>query len=96
MAVEEKGDAALATAEYWNARYSRTPHSANDVEIDNDNDNENDHRPPPPTHEWLRTFKTLQPFLQRHLYAPYPPHSRPRILHLGSGDSVRFFLSILY
>ena len=38
------------------------------------------------SHEWFRTFDKLRPFLERKL-----PNSslRPRILHLGCGDSVR-------
>ncbi|KAH9845219.1 Endothelin-converting enzyme 2 [Teratosphaeria destructans] len=40
-----------------------------------------------PTHEWFRTFKDLQPFLERHLFQSFRPAQDPRILHLGAGDS---------
>ena len=41
-----------------------------------------------PTHEWFRSFKSLEPYLLRHLFEPRPSNSNPHILHLGSGDSV--------
>lgn len=42
-----------------------------------------------PTHEWFRTFAELLPFLQPKLFNARPPATNPKILHLGSGDSVR-------
>lgn len=39
-------------------------------------------------HEWFRSFKDLTPFFDRHLFQVRPPTVAPRILHLGSGDSV--------
>ena len=42
-----------------------------------------------PTHEWFRSFSALKPFLQKHLFEQRSPETRPRIVHLGSGDSVR-------
>lgn len=44
-----------------------------------------------PTHEWFRDFASLEPFFSRHLFAVRDPTTRPRIMHLGSGDSVSFF-----
>lgn len=44
-----------------------------------------------PTHEWFRTFDELLPFLEPHLFAVRGPLTHPKILHLGSGDSVRNF-----
>lgn len=41
-----------------------------------------------PTHEWFRDFASLEPFLSKHLFTVRQPDSKPRILHLGSGDSV--------
>lgn len=41
-----------------------------------------------PTHEWFRSFASLKPFFQVHLYDQKPPASNPCIVHLGSGDSV--------
>ncbi|KZL66493.1 methyltransferase type 11 [Colletotrichum tofieldiae] len=41
-----------------------------------------------PTHEWFRTFAALEPYFQRHLFSRRSPESAPRIMHLGSGDSV--------
>lgn len=41
-----------------------------------------------PTHEWFRTYRDLQPFLERHLFEPFKPALNPKILHLGAGDSV--------
>jgi hypothetical protein len=39
-------------------------------------------------HEWFRSYGDLEPFLAHYLFQLYPAKSRPRILHLGSGDSV--------
>lgn len=36
-------------------------------------------------YDWLRRFDTIKPFLTKHLPAP---DASPRILHLGSGNSV--------
>jgi hypothetical protein len=43
---------------------------------------------PEPTHEWFRGFESLKPWLQKHLFTPYPAEKNPIVLHLGSGDSV--------
>lgn len=40
-------------------------------------------------HEWFRSFNDLEPFFDRHLFPVRGPETVPRILHLGSGDSVR-------
>ncbi|KAF1947164.1 hypothetical protein EJ02DRAFT_440387 [Clathrospora elynae] len=40
-----------------------------------------------PTHEWFRDFASLEPFFDKHLFAARKPDSKPKILHLGSGDS---------
>ncbi|CAO2657779.1 Nn.00g039050.m01.CDS01 [Neocucurbitaria sp. VM-36] len=40
-----------------------------------------------PTHEWFRDFASLEPFLSKQLFAVREPASKPKILHLGSGDS---------
>lgn len=42
-----------------------------------------------PTHEWVKTFEALEPFLKERLYPVKPAESNPRVLHLGSGDSVQ-------
>jgi hypothetical protein len=42
-----------------------------------------------PTHEWFRGFASLEPFLAKHLFSRRDAQTRPRIMHLGSGDSVR-------
>ncbi|KAI9824566.1 MAG: hypothetical protein M1832_001655 [Thelocarpon impressellum] len=39
----------------------------------------------PDSYEWFRTFHYLGPFFQTHL--PHP-QQKPKILHLGSGDSM--------
>lgn len=39
-------------------------------------------------HEWFRSFNDLEPFLDRHLFQVRGPEMAPKILHLGSGDSV--------
>ena len=44
------------------------------------------------TREWYRTFDKLRPFLLRVLPEV---DCRPRILHLGCGDSVRLLLNRL-
>jgi EEF1A lysine methyltransferase 4 len=41
-----------------------------------------------PTHEWIRSFTHLEPFFVRNLFLSWRPEENPRILHLGSGDSV--------
>jgi hypothetical protein len=41
-----------------------------------------------PTHEWFRDFASLEPFFEKHLFANRKAESKPKILHLGSGDSV--------
>jgi hypothetical protein len=41
-----------------------------------------------PTHEWFRDFGSLEPFLTKHLFETRNPESKPKILHLGSVDSV--------
>jgi hypothetical protein len=41
-----------------------------------------------PTHEWFRDFASLEPFFEKYLFANRKAESNPRILHLGSGDSV--------
>lgn len=43
-----------------------------------------------PTHEWFRNFAELEAFLDRRLFQTRSPNTNPRILHLGSGDSVCF------
>lgn len=42
-------------------------------------------------HEWFRSFDDLEPFLAQRLFQVRGPETAPRILHLGSGDSVSFF-----
>lgn len=42
-----------------------------------------------PTHEWFRSYRDLQPFFARHLFENFKAQDDPKILHLGSGDSVR-------
>lgn len=39
-------------------------------------------------HEWFRSFNDLESFLDRHLFQIRGPETTPKILHLGSGDSV--------
>ncbi|KAI0888519.1 S-adenosyl-L-methionine-dependent methyltransferase [Annulohypoxylon maeteangense] len=40
-----------------------------------------------PTHEWFRTFGDLDSFFNIRLFKNRNPDSKPKILHLGSGDS---------
>lgn len=40
-------------------------------------------------HEWFRSYDSLVPFFKKHLFDTLSPETNPRILHLGSGDSVR-------
>lgn len=46
-------------------------------------------------HEWFRTFGDLESFFYKNLLGTkeFAPEANPLILHLGSGDSVRPFLS---
>jgi hypothetical protein len=48
-----------------------------------------------PIHEWLRSFADLEEFFQRSLFkAPgFTAPDNPVVLHLGSGDSVRYLLT---
>lgn len=39
-------------------------------------------------YEWYRSFDDLLPFFERRLFQVRRPESAPKILHLGSGDSV--------
>jgi len=48
-----------------------------------------------PTHEWFRAFDALEPFFTKHLFASKKAEAQPRILHLGSGDSVSVPLLVL-
>lgn len=43
-------------------------------------------------HEWFRSYNDLEPFLTQYLFNVYSPEADPRIVHLGSGDSVRNYL----
>ena len=40
-----------------------------------------------PSYDWLRSYQSLVPFFEKHLFVPKPPATRPHILHLGSGNS---------
>lgn len=46
-----------------------------------------------PTHECFRTFDEYLPFLEPNLPALRDPLTNLKILHLGSGDSVRNFIA---
>jgi EEF1A lysine methyltransferase 4 len=41
-----------------------------------------------PTHEWFRSYSALEPFFAKHLFPVWAPESAPKLVHLGSGDSV--------
>ena len=45
-------------------------------------------------HEWFRSFQDLEPFFSRRLFQVRGPETAPRVVHLGSGDSVRLSYSI--
>jgi hypothetical protein len=72
--------AALGHASFWDERYA---HASSDSSAK-------------PTHEWFRDFASLEPFFARHLFAKKEPGTRPRILHLGSGDSVGFLFFFFF
>jgi hypothetical protein len=42
-----------------------------------------------PTHEWFKNYDALRPFLTKAIFQDRGVEKNPRILHLGSGDSVR-------
>ena len=48
-----------------------------------------------PTHEWYRGFSALEPFFEKYLFIPRKAEAGPRILHLGSGDSVSISFVLL-
>lgn len=62
----------LAHPEFWDARYSNAPEGEGHA----------------PTHEWFRTYQDLELFFRKHLVEWRAPETNPRIVHLGSGDSV--------
>ena len=39
-------------------------------------------------HEWFKSFSDLELFFDRHLFPVQGPETAPKILHLGSGESV--------
>jgi hypothetical protein len=39
-------------------------------------------------HEWFKSFRDIEAFLEQHLLQIKSPDTSPEILHLGSGDSV--------
>jgi hypothetical protein len=41
-----------------------------------------------PTHEWFRSYEALEPFFKESLFATKPAEKEPRVVHLGTGDSV--------
>lgn len=43
-------------------------------------------------HEWFRSFNDLELFFDLHLFQVPGPETAPKILHLGSGDSVIFLV----
>ncbi len=47
-------------------------------------------------HEWFGSFGDLEPFFDRHLFQVRGPQTQPKILHLGSGDSVKALFRRLY
>jgi hypothetical protein len=42
-----------------------------------------------PTHEWFRSYSALEPFFSSTLFTTKPATSAPKIVHLGTGDSVK-------
>jgi hypothetical protein len=47
-----------------------------------------------PTHEWFRGFDALEPFFEKYLFNARGTEGKEgRILHLGSGDSVRLCMN---
>jgi hypothetical protein len=73
MAKPKEDPAALGHASFWDQRYA----SASKSEENDDSK---------PTHEWFRTFDSLLPFFEKHLFNVRSKDDL--ILHLGSGDSV--------
>ena len=41
-----------------------------------------------PTHEWFRSYTALEPFFKENLFTTKPAEQSPKIVHLGTGDSV--------
>ena len=41
-----------------------------------------------PTHEWFRSYEALEPFFKENLFATKPAEQEPKVVHLGTGDSV--------
>jgi CHAT domain-containing protein len=41
-----------------------------------------------PTHEWFRSYGALEPFFKESLFATKPAEKDPKVVHLGTGDSV--------
>lgn len=78
MVEMREDDEVLSRPEYWDERYSQATKADGDSETEM------------PTHEWFRSFGDLEEFFQKHLFQSLGcrPEDNPRILHLGSGDSV--------
>ncbi|CAK7269381.1 hypothetical protein SEPCBS119000_003539 [Sporothrix epigloea] len=87
---ESHDDEILSHAEFWNGRYAEikkiSSYENNGTEVDTSSPTEFDG----PTHEWFRTYRDLEPFLQKTLFERpgCRPADNPRILHLGCGDSI--------
>jgi hypothetical protein len=82
MSSEEEARA-LGHAYFWDERYAKI--------------NATDDADEKPSHEWFRGFDALEPFFAKNLFTREEEHGgkgkgegkEGRILHLGSGDSVR-------
>ena len=100
MGGKGKIDDELAHAEYWDERYktsvSELPvsHSSSFISQegsdnetgDEDEDGSKDREVVLDTYDWFRSWEHLESWCKENL----PPSStRPRILHLGCGNSVR-------
>ncbi|SMR55339.1 unnamed protein product [Zymoseptoria tritici ST99CH_1E4] len=75
----DEENAALATPEYWNSRYTSSSSSSSS--------NGGSGSGSTPTHEWFRDYSSLKPFFRRHFFPHFRAENEPRIVHLGSGDS---------
>jgi len=41
-----------------------------------------------PSHEWYESFEGLKQVFRKYVLTPKSPDTNPRMIHLGSGDSV--------
>jgi EEF1A lysine methyltransferase 4 len=78
MGIKGQDSSDLSTPGYWDNKYCRhfDENATDDQGVER------------PSHEWLGSYKELEPFFRTHLMRVFRVDDDPLILHLGSGDSL--------